>query len=214
MNYCSNCGKKTEKDNKFCSNCGNQIDEIDDESIFINRNINLNVTNKTTEKIIDGLSQNAQNFGNKSVSLLKKYFSRLIGILIAIITIGLIAFGIQVKIENDKEKEVIKKEEEFKYNRKKSDAKYWDNGNGKWFYSNNNIALRVAIKSFRDDRIYVFDKIYDKYLSYMYGDFSYNYTINYIDNNDGSYDISSISVFSTNLLGGSNTTTYYNKEIK
>ena len=222
MKYCSNCGEEIKNNSKFCSDCGTKINNGGENDFSINGDVNLNITNKTTEKIIDDVSRNVKNTTNKTVGLFKK----ILPIALILIVIGAIVIGVLEKQVNDRTAKEAEKsyaaidwdkvyltesEAQFNDNRKKSDEKYWNNGDGIYFKSKDNASLKVAIKTLNANRIYVWDKIYEFNHLNGYGDFGFEtYKLYYDERADGSYDIVQIDVSGSNVVD----TTYYNSDFK
>lgn len=233
MKYCSNCGEEIKNNSKFCSNCGTKINNGSENDFLIKGDVNLNITNKTTEKIIDDVSRNVKNTTNKTVGLFKKILPFAVVILVIWIIVGIVN-------EKQRHDEIARQnviDAEFNNIRKRSDEKYWNNGNGIYFESRDYDYLKVAIETIYSDHIYVTDEIYyradgfredkivdaftslaeiakkdekvDKREIVDYGNIvNGSFKIYYDKREDGSYDIVQIDVAGSNQVK-----TYYNNSL-
>lgn len=196
--FCKECGNKLENSAKFCSSCGSKID-IDDSTNKISTDVNVNFTNKTTEKIINDVSEGAKKVKNKTFSILS--------ILIPIIIIVLIVAGsIQYTVQENSRKKtdaIWKKKRELaeielknkKDNKIKSDAKYWNDGFGFNFKSNDGYNLPLKIKKRESDYIEYSSHVLEKsYLDNTYSMAGLAFELHYMDYSDGSYDIERVTV--------------------
>ena len=111
MRYCNQCGTNVNFDARFCQNCGAALEFSINKTI--DANLKVDITNKTTEKILNNVSSSLTS----SATGFKKIINSLLRILwrfiIVAAVIGIIGFGIFHIYENN-EKEIAEKEQKEK----------------------------------------------------------------------------------------------------
>ena len=217
--YCYKCSAKLPNDSNFCIQCGANLHNASNE-------VNVNITNKTNEKIMSSVSNTIQLVFNKLIQWLV--------IFLKLLPIGLIIVFTIYYLNNIREEQ---KEETRKANlkienslrakeRSKSSKYYYNNGIGRIFINDSKEQIKLLVDSYNPDKIVINDIIYRNHIKptsnglFGYGTY-YNdkiyknetyprkqYKINSTMYSTGAYSIDSIILYYQTAYG-TKVTTYY-----
>lgn len=137
---CNKCGSENPNNTKFCSNCGASLVGYDFGDI--NANVNLNVKNETTERILD----NVGNSVERGKGTLKKIVKFVIaGVILFIIGTSSYDYIHQEMQHNKNEKARQEREAKDKKIGETIVEKYFNNGNGRNYTSKDGQTINFTI---------------------------------------------------------------------
>ncbi len=145
---CNNCGSENLDGAKFCNNCGTAL--VDTHSKNINANVNLNIKNETTERIINGIDGRLKS----GTGAIKTFFKIVIPIgIILIIGIASVEFYQEKQQEKIREQQQKENFERLAQQEALFKKEFYNHGKGKTLFSDDGKQINVVISDISIDHL-------------------------------------------------------------
>lgn len=145
---CNNCGSENLDGAKFCNNCGTAL--VDTHSRNINANVNLNIKNETTERIINGIDGRLKS----GTGAIKTFFKIVIPIgIILIIGIASVEFYQEKQQEKIREQQQKENFERLAQQEALFKKEFYNHGKGKTLFSDDGKQINVVISDISTDHL-------------------------------------------------------------